>query len=100
MRRMTLEDFETVMDIHLKGIWLGARIAATVIREQVGGATSLLVHSPWGCACWWVGVLGRWQPVPSSVIRGGACYPCRPIRLLGWGGCAWSQEKSVRRAEA
>jgi 3-oxoacyl-[acyl-carrier protein] reductase len=38
MRRMTLEDFEAVMDIHLKGTWLGTRAAAAVMREQRSGA--------------------------------------------------------------
>ncbi|OLL76834.1 3-oxoacyl-[acyl-carrier protein] reductase [Pseudonocardia sp. Ae168_Ps1] len=38
MRRMTLEDFEAVLDIHLKGTWLGTRAAAAVMREQGSGA--------------------------------------------------------------
>jgi 3-oxoacyl-[acyl-carrier protein] reductase len=38
MRKMTLDDFETVIDVHLKGAWLGTRAAANVMRENGGGS--------------------------------------------------------------
>ncbi|MFE4423991.1 3-oxoacyl-ACP reductase FabG [Streptomyces sp. NPDC056817] len=38
MRRMTLDDYQIVMDVHLKGAWLGTREAAVVMREQGSGA--------------------------------------------------------------
>jgi 3-oxoacyl-[acyl-carrier protein] reductase len=38
LRRMTLEDFRTVIDVHLQGAWLGTRAAAAVMREQQSGS--------------------------------------------------------------
>ncbi|KAA5827083.1 3-oxoacyl-ACP reductase FabG [Saccharopolyspora hirsuta] len=38
MRKMTLDDFEAVLDVHVKGAWLGTRAAAAVMREQGSGA--------------------------------------------------------------
>ncbi|GAA2893270.1 3-oxoacyl-ACP reductase FabG [Pseudonocardia halophobica] len=38
LRRMTLEDFEAVVDVHLRGCWLGVRAASLVMREQGRGA--------------------------------------------------------------
>ncbi|MCE3555920.1 3-oxoacyl-ACP reductase FabG [Pseudonocardia sp. RS11V-5] len=38
LRKMTIDDFDTVIDIHLKGTWLGTRAAAAVMREQQRGA--------------------------------------------------------------
>lgn len=38
MRRMSLEDFRTVIDVHLQGAWLGTRAAAAVMREQGSGS--------------------------------------------------------------
>ncbi|MGA2306511.1 MAG: SDR family NAD(P)-dependent oxidoreductase, partial [Acidimicrobiales bacterium] len=38
LRRMTLEDFRTVIDVHLQGAWLGTRAAAAVMREQKSGS--------------------------------------------------------------
>ena len=38
MRKMTLEDFESVLDVHLKGAWLGTKAAAAVMREQGSGS--------------------------------------------------------------
>jgi 3-oxoacyl-[acyl-carrier protein] reductase len=35
---MTLEDFEAVVDVHLRGCWLGVRAASLVMREQGRGA--------------------------------------------------------------
>ena len=38
MRKMTLEDFRAVIDVHLLGTWLGTRFASYVMREQGSGA--------------------------------------------------------------
>jgi 3-oxoacyl-[acyl-carrier protein] reductase len=38
LRRMTLEDFRTVIDVHLQGAWLGTRAAAAVMRERQSGS--------------------------------------------------------------
>lgn len=38
MRKMTLDDFETVIDVHLKGAWLGTRAAANFMRDNGGGS--------------------------------------------------------------
>jgi 3-oxoacyl-[acyl-carrier protein] reductase len=38
MRKMTLADFELVVDVSLKGAWLGTRAAAGYMREHGGGS--------------------------------------------------------------
>jgi 3-oxoacyl-[acyl-carrier protein] reductase len=38
MRKMAEEDFDDVIDIHLKGTWNGTRAAAAVMREQGSGS--------------------------------------------------------------
>lgn len=38
MRKMSIEDFEAVVDVHLKGSWLGTRAAAAIMREAGGGS--------------------------------------------------------------
>lgn len=38
MRKMPEEHFDQVMNVHLKGTWLGTRAAAEVMREQGSGA--------------------------------------------------------------
>jgi 3-oxoacyl-[acyl-carrier protein] reductase len=38
MRKMTIEDFDLVMEIHVKGTWLGTKAAAAVMREQKSGS--------------------------------------------------------------
>jgi 3-oxoacyl-[acyl-carrier protein] reductase len=38
MRKMSLEDFQAVVDVHLKGTWLGTRAAAAAMREAGGGS--------------------------------------------------------------
>jgi 3-oxoacyl-[acyl-carrier protein] reductase len=38
MRKMTLDDWEMVIDVHLKGTWLGTRAASAVMREQKSGS--------------------------------------------------------------
>ncbi|MGB3697463.1 MAG: 3-oxoacyl-ACP reductase FabG [Gordonia sp. (in: high G+C Gram-positive bacteria)] len=38
MRKMTEENFDQVIDVHLKGTWLGTRAAAAHMRERGSGA--------------------------------------------------------------
>lgn len=38
MRKMTVDDFDTVVAVHLRGAWLGTRAASLVMREQKRGA--------------------------------------------------------------
>ncbi|NNH70447.1 3-oxoacyl-ACP reductase FabG [Nocardia uniformis] len=38
LRRMTMDDFDTVMAVHLRGTWLGVRAASAVMRESGGGS--------------------------------------------------------------
>jgi 3-oxoacyl-[acyl-carrier protein] reductase len=38
MRKMTLEDFDLVIDVHLRGTWLGTRAAAGWMRDHGGGS--------------------------------------------------------------
>lgn len=38
MRKMTLDDFRLVIDVHLQGVWLGTRAGAAVMREHGSGA--------------------------------------------------------------
>ena len=38
MRKMPLEDFDAVIDVHLRGAWLGTREAAGIMREQGRGS--------------------------------------------------------------
>src|SRR3954452_22483338 len=38
MRKLSLEDFDLVLDVHLRGTWLGTRAAAAVMRDQGSGS--------------------------------------------------------------
>lgn len=38
LRKMTLDDWQLVIDVHLKGTFLGTQAAATVMRQQKRGA--------------------------------------------------------------
>jgi 3-oxoacyl-[acyl-carrier protein] reductase len=38
MRKMPIEDFDAVIDVHLRGAWLGTREAAGIMRERGGGS--------------------------------------------------------------
>ncbi|MEU2614884.1 3-oxoacyl-ACP reductase FabG [Micromonospora sp. NPDC007271] len=38
LHRMSLDDFDAVVAVHLKGCWLGTRTAAEVMREQRSGS--------------------------------------------------------------
>jgi len=45
MRRMTEEDFDRVVAVHLKGCWNGTRLAADVMREQDAGGSIINISS-------------------------------------------------------
>lgn len=38
MRKMTLEDFRLVLDVHVTGSWLGTKAAAAIMRERKSGS--------------------------------------------------------------
>lgn len=38
MRKMSLDDFRSVLDVHLTGSWLGTRVAGAVMRERKRGS--------------------------------------------------------------
>jgi 3-oxoacyl-[acyl-carrier protein] reductase len=38
LKKMTVEDFDAVVTVHLRGTWLGVRQAAAVMREQKAGS--------------------------------------------------------------
>nr|WP_198428392.1 3-oxoacyl-ACP reductase FabG [Nocardia bovistercoris] len=38
LRKMRVEDFEAVVDVHLKGTWLGVRAASALMREAGSGS--------------------------------------------------------------
>jgi 3-oxoacyl-[acyl-carrier protein] reductase len=38
LRNMTVDDFQAVIDVHLRGTWLGVRAAAEVMREAKSGS--------------------------------------------------------------
>jgi len=38
LRRMTVEDFDAVITVHLRGTWLGIRAASEVMREAKAGS--------------------------------------------------------------
>ncbi len=38
MRKMTEEQFDQVISVHLKGTWLGTKLAADIMREHGGGS--------------------------------------------------------------
>lgn len=38
LRKMTVEDFDAVVNVHLRGTWLGVRAASAVMREAGGGS--------------------------------------------------------------
>ena len=55
MRKMTEEQFDRVIAVHLKGAWLGTRAAANVMRDQAEGGSIINVSSISGK----VGMLGQ-----------------------------------------
>jgi 3-oxoacyl-[acyl-carrier protein] reductase len=55
MRKMTEAQFDEVIDVHLKGCWLGTRAAATLMREQKTGGSIVNVSSISGK----VGMIGQ-----------------------------------------
>jgi 3-oxoacyl-[acyl-carrier protein] reductase len=38
LKKMTVDDFDSVVTVHLRGTWLGVREAAAVMREQKAGS--------------------------------------------------------------
>lgn len=38
LKKMTVEDFDTVMNVHLRGTWLGVRAASAVMRKAKSGS--------------------------------------------------------------
>lgn len=38
LKKMTVEDFDAVITVHLRGTWLGIRAASAVMREAKGGS--------------------------------------------------------------
>lgn len=55
MRRMTEDEFDDVIRVHLKGAWLGTREAAAIMREQDGGGSIVNMSSISGK----VGMIGQ-----------------------------------------
>lgn len=55
MRKMTEEQFDQVIDVHLKGCWLGTRQAAGIMRDQEHGGSIINVSSISGK----VGMIGQ-----------------------------------------
>lgn len=55
MGKMTEEQFDQVIDVHLKGAWLGTRAASIMMREQEQGGSIINVSSISGK----VGMLGQ-----------------------------------------
>lgn len=45
MRKMTEEQFDQVMNVHVKGCWLGTRAASKMMREQDTGGSIINVSS-------------------------------------------------------
>ena len=45
MRRMTSEDFRSVVDVHLYGAWLGTKHGSLLMREQQGGGSIVNISS-------------------------------------------------------
>ncbi len=45
MRKMTEEQFDQVIDVHLKGCWLGTRAASKIMREHDKGGSIINVSS-------------------------------------------------------
>jgi len=45
MRKMSEDDFDAVISVHLKGAWLGTRAAAGMMREQPQGGSIINVSS-------------------------------------------------------
>lgn len=55
MRKMTEDQFDQVINVHLKGTWLGTRAASAVMRENANGGSIINVSSISGK----VGMLGQ-----------------------------------------
>lgn len=66
MRKMTEDQFDLVVAVHLRGTWLGTRAAAHVMREQDNGGSIVNVSSISGK----VGMLGQtnYSAVKSGIV--------------------------------
>jgi 3-oxoacyl-[acyl-carrier protein] reductase len=45
MRKMSSDDFRSVVDVHLYGAWLGTKHASAIMREQDGGGSIINISS-------------------------------------------------------
>jgi 3-oxoacyl-[acyl-carrier protein] reductase len=45
MRKMSTDDFDAVIAVHLKGTWLGTKFASLAMREQEGGGSIVNISS-------------------------------------------------------
>lgn len=45
MKKMSLEDFEAVIDVHMKGTWLGTKAASLAMRERGTGGSIVNISS-------------------------------------------------------
>jgi len=45
MRKMSVDDFDAVIAVHLKGCWLGTRAASLAMRQQGGGGSIVNISS-------------------------------------------------------
>ncbi len=45
MRKMSEDDFDAVISVHLKGAWLGTRAASAIMRDQPNGGSIINVSS-------------------------------------------------------
>jgi 3-oxoacyl-[acyl-carrier protein] reductase len=45
MRKMSLDDFRAVVDVHLQGCWLGTKYAGLAMREREGGGAIVNLSS-------------------------------------------------------
>jgi 3-oxoacyl-[acyl-carrier protein] reductase len=45
MKKMSEEDFDAVISVHLKGTWLGTKTASLAMREQGGGGSIVNISS-------------------------------------------------------
>jgi 3-oxoacyl-[acyl-carrier protein] reductase len=45
MRKMSSDDFRSVVDVHLYGAWLGTKHASAIMREQEGGGSIVNISS-------------------------------------------------------
>ena len=79
MRKMTEEQFDQVIDVHLKGCWNGTRLAANIMREAKSGAI-INISSISGK----VGLIGQTNySAAKAGIVGLAKAPAKEVAHLG-----------------